>query len=197
MDTRAGAPVGPRNTPLAAGVDYAISVKGNNGNCTGIPANATGVTLNVTAVNATAGSFLTVWPTGTVRPNASSLNWSAGQAPTPNAVNAALATSGKVSFWTESGTVDLIADVTGYYTEAAGEKTTSFVHTTSAGNIDGNVTYLGITDPNAIIIASQNWQSKYIPAVGIWYDGSQWAIFREDQVAMPVGEKFNVIVYKP
>jgi hypothetical protein len=197
MDTRSGAPVGPRNTPLTAGVDYAISVRGNNGSCVGIPPNATGITLNVTAVNATAGSFLTVWPTGEARPNASSLNWSARQAPTPNAVNAALATSGQVSFWTESGTVDLIADITGYYTEA--QRLMSFVHTTTTGNITSNVTSLGISDPNAIIVVSQNFQGVYIPAVGVNYNPglSSWTIFREDRAAMPVGEKFNVMVLAP
>jgi hypothetical protein len=197
MDTRSGAPVGPRNTPLTAGVDYAISVKGNNGSCTGIPANATGVTLNVTAVNATAGSFLTVWPTGEARPNASSLNWSARQPPTPNAINAALTASGQVSFWTESGTVDLIADITGYYTEV--QKITSFVHTTTTGNIVRNVTKLGISDPNAIIVVSQSWQGVYIPSVGVNFNPSlnTWTIFREDQLAMPVGEKFNVMVFTP
>jgi hypothetical protein len=196
MDTRSGAPVGPRNTPLTAGVDYSISVTGTNGRCTGIPVNATGVALNVTAVNGTAASFLTVWPTGTTRPIASSLNWSANQAPTPNAVNAALPASGQVSFWTETGTVDLIADITGYYTEAR-EKVTSFVHTTATGNTVAHRTYLAITNPNVIVVVSHNAQSLFVPAVGVLYDNNQWNILREDGLDMPLGEKFNVMVYTP
>ncbi len=121
MDTRGGAAnVGSRSTPIVAGQNHSIQVRGANGKCSGIPATATGVTLNVTSLNATANSYLTVWPTDAPRPVASSLNWTAGQAPTPNAVNTALADNGELSFWTESGNVDLIADVTGYYTPTPG-----------------------------------------------------------------------------
>ena len=42
------------------------------------------------AIGPTASSYLTVYPGGSARPTASSLNWTTGQAPTPNAVTAAL-----------------------------------------------------------------------------------------------------------
>ncbi len=120
IDTRSGsANVGQRSAPIAAGQDYAITVRGSNGKCTNIPANATGVSMNVTAVNGSAASYLTVWPTDSPRPVASSLNWLANQPPTPNAVNTALSDNGQLNFWTESGSVDLIADITGYYTGGA------------------------------------------------------------------------------
>ncbi len=117
MDTRSSGTIGPRNTPLNGGQDHIIQVRGTNGSCT-IPADATGVVMNVTSLNATANSYLTVWPTDVARPTASALNWTAGQPPNPNAVTTQLANNGQLSFWIESGRVDLLADITGYYQSA-------------------------------------------------------------------------------
>jgi len=120
MDTRPGPNnVGPRNTPLAGGTPYTAQVTGTNGNCT-IPTTATAVNLNVTSVAPSANGFLTVWPSDQTKPLSSSLNWVAGQAPTPNSVTVALSTTGQVSFQASAGTVNLIADVTGYYEPATG-----------------------------------------------------------------------------
>jgi hypothetical protein len=118
MDTRPGEPnTGPRATPIAAEETHTIDVRGTNGKCT-IPADAVGVSLNVTALNGTSASFLTVFPAdAAARPGASSLNWQAGQAPTPNGVVADLAADGRLSFFNFAGTVDVIADVVGYYAD--------------------------------------------------------------------------------
>jgi hypothetical protein len=116
MDTR-GAPstVGPRSTPLGAAETYSITVLGVNGNCT-IPADAVGLSLNVTAVNPTAASFLTVFPFGAPLPVASNLNYTAGQAPVPNAVQVKIGTD-KISFYNNTGSVDVAADIVGYYVD--------------------------------------------------------------------------------
>ena len=115
MDTRAAPEtVGPRATPIGQGETYSISVIGVVGNCT-IPAEAIGLGMNVTAIAPTAGSFLTVFPSLAIRPTASSLNWVAGQAPVPNAVTTNIGTDGKVSFFNNGGTVNLAADIVGYY----------------------------------------------------------------------------------
>ncbi len=114
LDFRPGANVGPRNTPLVGGQAYQQQVSGN---C-GVPSDATAVAMNVTAIGPSASSFLTVYPAGESRPNASSLNWVANQAPTPNKVDVALSPGGAINFYTESGSVDLIADVVGYYVPA-------------------------------------------------------------------------------
>ena len=112
FDTRLGtggvptAPVGPNAT-------LDVVVAGLNG----VPLDATAVVLNVTVVDGTASSFLTVWPTGDPRPLASSLNW-IGAAATPNGVTAPIGVGGRVSFYNLTGTVNVLADVTGYYTAA-------------------------------------------------------------------------------
>lgn len=117
MDTR-GAPttVGPRNTPLGAAETYSISVLGANGSCT-IPSDAVSLSMNVTAVNPTFGSFLTVFPFGAPLPIASNLNYTAGQAPVPNAVEVKIGNDGKISFYNEGGSVNLVADIVGYYVD--------------------------------------------------------------------------------
>jgi hypothetical protein len=117
MDTRA-APltVGPRATPIGQGETYSIAVRGTNGNCT-IPADAVGLSMNVTVINPTAGSFLTVFPSLATRPLASNLNFVAGQAPVPNAVEAKIGDDGKVAFFNNAGSVDVAADIVGYYVD--------------------------------------------------------------------------------
>ena len=115
FDTRPGdINVGSRPTPLTAGETFTVPTWGTNGNCT-IPSGATGLSLNVVAIGPTASSFLTVFPADVTRPTASSLNWVAGQAPTPNGVTARLAADGHLSFYNLAGTVDLAVDVVGYY----------------------------------------------------------------------------------
>ena len=79
----------------------------------GIPASAIAVALNVTVVSPQAKGFATVWPCGETQPNASNLNFVAGQS-IPNSVITKLGSAGKVCFSTSKG-AHLIADVAGYY----------------------------------------------------------------------------------
>ena len=64
-----------------------------------------------------AAGFVTVWPCGSGRPNASSLNYVAGST-VPNGVIAKIGTAGKVCIYVHEGT-DLVADLDGYYSLAA------------------------------------------------------------------------------
>ncbi len=117
MDTRSGLEnVGPRNRPLGQSETYSIRAAGvTQGNCS-LPGDANGLVMNVTVVNPTGGSFLTVWPTNLSRPLSSNLNWVSGQGPTPNQVTSALSPSGSISIFNNTGTVDVIVDITGYIT---------------------------------------------------------------------------------
>ena len=71
--------------------------------------------MNVTAVSPNDQSYLTVFPADAARPLASSVNWVAGQGPTPNAVTSDVSADGKVSFFNNAGTVDVVADIVGYF----------------------------------------------------------------------------------
>jgi RHS repeat-associated protein len=106
LDTRlGGGPVGP-------GGQLNLTVLGAGG----VPSSGvSAVVVNVTATNATAPTFITVWPTSATRPtNASNLNVVAGQT-IPNLVMVGVGTSGNISFYNNAGSTDLIADVVGYF----------------------------------------------------------------------------------
>lgn len=83
----------------------------------GIPADASAVVLNVTVDQAQAGGFITVYPTGVGRPNASNLNYLIGQT-VPNAVIARLGSGGSLCLYS-LGATHLIVDVAGYLTGPA------------------------------------------------------------------------------
>ncbi len=115
VDTRsAPSTVGARATPLNPAETATFTVHGTNGNCT-IPAGAVSIAANVTIAAPTSDGFLSVFPADAPLPNASNLNWSAGQAPTPNAVTVDLSTDGRVKVFNERGTVNVIIDIVGYY----------------------------------------------------------------------------------
>ncbi len=82
-----------------------------------------------------------------------------------------------------------------------------YVHTATAANTSGDSTYLDDSfvnnDPNAVIIATQNWNAGGSCGcvynnhqIGVWYNSwsGRWGIFNEDGSAMPVGTSFNVEV---
>ncbi|MFJ8861226.1 N-acetylmuramoyl-L-alanine amidase [Streptomyces sp. NPDC102451] len=117
MDTRAG--LGVPKAPVGADGVVTLQVTGTNG----IPATGVGaVVLNVTATNVTgATSYVSVYPDGTTRTSASNLNLVKGQT-APNLVIVPVV-NGKVNFYNRSGTLDLIADITGYFT-SVGEGST-------------------------------------------------------------------------
>lgn len=122
-DTRpAPGTVGPRSTPLGAGDIYDVTVRGANGQCTGalaIPTDAVGVALNVTAVNATATSNIRIYPADlTEVPLLSNLNVSAGAPPTPNKVDVKLSSDGEIKVYNFAGSVNIVIDIVGYYTNS-------------------------------------------------------------------------------
>ncbi|WP_420079950.1 PKD domain-containing protein [Streptomyces sp. JL4002] len=81
---------------------------------TGLPADAIGAALNVTATDTTAPGFLTVYGSGALRPEASSLNTRPGET-VPNHVITPVG-DGKVSIWNSwGGSNHVITDLSGYF----------------------------------------------------------------------------------
>lgn len=117
LDTRPGETRGVAAPgKVAAGDTRDLQVTGT----AGVPASATAVVLGVTAVNATATTDVRVYPlSGSAAPEVSNINAYRGGA-TPNLVIVALGTDGKVRLRNNSGEVDLLADVYGYYDPSAG-----------------------------------------------------------------------------
>ena len=114
--------VGLRSSPLGGGDIFEVTVHGEHGDCTGalaIPADAVGVALNVTAVNATARSNIRIYPANLATvPLFSNLNVDAGAPPTPNKVDVKLSPDGRIRVFNFRGSVNIIIDVVGYYTNA-------------------------------------------------------------------------------
>jgi hypothetical protein len=85
----------------------------------GVPAGARAVALNVTAVSASEVTFLRAWPAGAAAPPTSLLNVSPGGT---SAAAGVIAVGGNhaVSLYNNAGSLHLVVDVTGYYTDASG-----------------------------------------------------------------------------
>ena len=70
--------------------------------------------VNITSVNSTIPSFITAWPTGVSRPNASTLNPRPG-VPVPNQAYLKVGAGGKLDVFNASGGTDVIIDIFGYF----------------------------------------------------------------------------------
>ncbi|MFJ8138840.1 hypothetical protein [Streptomyces sp. NPDC096013] len=108
LDTRNG--TGAPKARIGAGGIVELKVAGTHG----IPATGvTAVVMNVTAVRPTTGGYITVYPDGQSLPAVSNINFPAGRT-IPNMVVAPVV-NGSVDLRNSAGSVDLLADVTGYF----------------------------------------------------------------------------------
>ena len=101
LDTRDSAPVGPDGS-----VTLDLSSK--------VPAGATAAVFNLTGTDVTGPTFVTAYPAGQAKPDASNLNLVTGQT-SPNLVTVQLSADRKVTLANAHSSVDLIADLAGYY----------------------------------------------------------------------------------
>lgn len=106
MDTRSG--VGGKLGPLAGKMQFNLQVPGIS------EGEASSVVMNVTSTESTESAFVTVWPSDETQPNASNLNTEPGQ-DTPNLVIAKLSQNDMVSFYTNTGSTHLVADLIGWF----------------------------------------------------------------------------------
>jgi len=107
--------IGPRTTPLGADDTATFQVTGTNGNCT-IPAGATAVVITLVGLNQTVNTFLTAFPADVTQPVAATMNL-AGTATgaTSSLATIKLSATGALKLFNKNGTVNVIADITGYY----------------------------------------------------------------------------------
>lgn len=104
LDTRS-------TTAVAPDTARAFQVAGANG----LPPTVSAVVLNLTVAEAKSNGFITAYPSGVNRPDASNVNFAAGQI-IPNSVTVPVGPDGKVMLFNRSnGATHLIADVSGYY----------------------------------------------------------------------------------
>ncbi|MFI9380889.1 RCC1 domain-containing protein [Kutzneria sp. NPDC052558] len=84
-----------------------------------VPSEARAVVLNLTGTDVTAATNVTVWPDGAARPVASNLNLERGQT-AANLVTVQVGAGGKVDLYNHAGSVNLVADLAGYYAPSDG-----------------------------------------------------------------------------
>ena len=118
LDTRSG--LGAAKAKVGADKAVALKVAGVGG----VPAKGvSAVALEVTETGATKAGSLTVYPDGGKRPSASDLSFGSGQ--TVAHLVVVPVTDGKVDLYNgSSGTVNLLADVAGYYSASGSGLTT-------------------------------------------------------------------------
>ena len=109
VDSRTG--LGTPKAPFGPGETRSVRVAG----VAGVPNGVRAVILNVTAADTTSWGWLTVWPTGQARPNASNLNWLGGRN-VPNMVIVGVGGDGTVSIYNDLGSASVLVDVFGYVT---------------------------------------------------------------------------------
>ncbi|MDT0214497.1 fibronectin type III domain-containing protein [Rothia sp. ARF10] len=111
LDTRYG--TGAPDAPVGQGEAVTLSVPRRLGQ---VP---TAAVLNLTVTGATKGTYVTAYPAGTVRPNASSVNVAQGRT-VANLVVVPLDPQGRVRLWNAQGSVELVADLVGTYSLDSG-----------------------------------------------------------------------------
>jgi|TARA_B110000238_G_C16124450_1_gene438608 hypothetical protein len=106
-----------------ASSDLSVSIRGKSLSVKGfqqtVPSSATAAALNVTAVTPDAAGFVTVWPCGVARPNASNLNYVSGDVVANNVI-APIGSDGSVCVYTQS-TTDIIVDIAGWFESSSTE----------------------------------------------------------------------------
>ncbi|MFT3853931.1 MAG: hypothetical protein QM733_14490 [Ilumatobacteraceae bacterium] len=110
VDSRSGAAMGG---PIGPGQVVTLPMGGVDP----VPGNASGAVVNVTATASSAASFLTVYPTGTPRPeDSSNVNPRVGATAVPNQDYVKLGAGGQVDLFNLAGSTQVIVDVFGYIT---------------------------------------------------------------------------------
>lgn len=153
LDTRNG--TGARAGKIGPGGALSLPVTG----VAGVPANGvTAVVLNVTATNSTDSSFLSAYPDGTARPAASNVNFAAGQT-VPNLVTVPVGADGKIVLYNRNGSVDVLADLEGYYTFAANQPsgTTFYAGVTPSRLMDTRATHTTLGPGGQVVLRTPSF----------------------------------------
>jgi hypothetical protein len=130
VDTRD--PDGPRGGPALEGGE--VRVFPLAGAC-GIPAGTEAISVNLAVSTATASGHLRLYPAGPTVPTVATINYSAGQTRSNNAL-VPLNDAGELAVYVGggAGTVHFILDVNGYFASASAVPSVAFVSAASSGS---------------------------------------------------------------
>lgn len=141
FDTRPTDLVGNRSTPLAAGEEFLRQVSGSaQGNCS-IPAGATAISYVLTVPSSING-YLTVFPADVTRPSpTSNLNPVAGEGVKANAGIVGLSATGAIKVFTQTGPLNALLDITGYFVAAPPKAYSAWDTIPSGQTVTGTINY--------------------------------------------------------
>ncbi len=112
------------------------------------------VVLNVTATAPTTDSYITLYPTGSTRPTASNLNFSAGQT-IANMVVVPVGSNGRVSIYNSAGLTQVLVDVLGWFNDSSGYTGFSPARVldtrSGAATVDGQFAGVGQAGPASVL----------------------------------------------
>jgi hypothetical protein len=171
----------------------------------GVPTSATAVTGNLTVTN-TSGSWAAyIGPASVAKPNASTINFVKGQT-RANSLTVPLSSTGTV--WitfmgSGKSTIDVVFDVTGYYTAAGDTSGASYVPLTPNTVLDsrsgiGHSGKFSANTPSAVAI----WNRNDIPAtatgitgiVSVFNQTANWSVFvGPNPIAKPAVSNLNFV----
>ena len=115
-------------------------------------------------------------------------------------------TTERWSIYNEETTTNIPADaVFSLLIDEGTGNATAFSHVTTAGNTSANYTIIDHPSlngkPEAYPVISHNWgttgdswNTVMDHTLGVWYNGSNWTIYTEDNSVMPEDVKFNIYV---
>jgi hypothetical protein len=113
LDTRDGTGAGIGLVAADSITDVQVAGRG------GVPASgATAIAVNLGSTSASTNGYLTAWPSGTTRPNTSSMNVAGGDS-TQKLVIVPLGANGKISIFNRLAATHLFGDVMGYFKDPA------------------------------------------------------------------------------
>lgn len=113
LDTRNGTGTGGKVAKIPANGVVKLQIAGNGA----IPAGVTAVALNLTTTDTTGTGFVTAYADGSTEPNVSNLNYTPGVT-VPNSAIVPVSKGGYIDLsnrGTTAGPIDLIVDITGYF----------------------------------------------------------------------------------
>ena len=150
----------------------------------GVPSNAKAVALNVTVTEPTDGSFLTVWPAGDGRPEASSVNMVPGQT-VPNMVLARVGADGKISIYNNTGSTHVVVDVIGAFADNASGRFVAVQPGRVLDTRDGTGAPVGRVSQDPVVLKLTG--AKGVPTSGVS------AVLMNVTAVEPVGNSFITV----
>ena len=167
-DTRASSGCPNAGQSIGAGNSLTVQVTGAM-NCSagasGIPSSGvTAIVFNLTATDVSQGTFLTAFAQGGTRPTASNLNLPAGDTRPNRVIVPVNSSNGQVSIFNDLGTVDVVVDANGYYTDSTASATAGSLFTPIAPTRFEDTRTDGHTIPNMGTLTLQIGGALGVPA---------------------------------